>query len=151
MPRAAPHRRRHHRPSHAAQGDTLPQLANRWGQDTLQHYLQLYQSPEAPAAGAPASACLPAGWHAHTLHAAAWPAAGALAGAASRVPKTTAAAAAAPCTPPAGAILTSAYQLFRERVPDPEWAPVVPHFRRALRGWGTGTPARPPACWLAGH
>lgn len=41
-------------------------------------------------------------------------------------------------------MLTSAYQLFRERVPDPEWAPVVPHFRRVcawqcksqLAGWG---------------
>lgn len=59
-------------------GDTPPELVNRWGCDTLDHYLALYQSPEAPAAGA---------------------------------------------------VLTSAYQLFRQPVPDPEWAQVVPHFR----------------------
>lgn len=29
----------------------------------------------------------------------------------------------------AGTILTSAYQLFKEPVPDPQWAAVVPHFR----------------------
>lgn len=33
------------------QGDTPPELVNRWGCDTLDHYLGLYQSPEAPAAG----------------------------------------------------------------------------------------------------
>jgi hypothetical protein len=38
----------------AAQGDTPPELVNRWGQDTFDHYLALYQSPEAPEAGAPA-------------------------------------------------------------------------------------------------
>ncbi|PSC73607.1 D-aspartate oxidase [Micractinium conductrix] len=59
-------------------GDTPPALANRWGADTFDHYMSLYQSAEAPAAGT---------------------------------------------------ILTSAYQLFKERVPDPEWAAVVPHFR----------------------
>jgi hypothetical protein len=32
-------------------GDTPPQLVNRWGQETFDHYMQLYQSPEAPAAG----------------------------------------------------------------------------------------------------
>ena len=32
-------------------------------------------------------------------------------------------------------MLTSAYQLFRAPVPDPEWAQVVPHFRW---GWGGG-------------
>ena len=31
--------------------------------------------------------------------------------------------------PPAGTILTSAYQLFKQPLPDPEWATVVPHFR----------------------
>ena len=35
----------------APQGDTPPALVNRWGQDTLEHYLRLYQSPDAPAAG----------------------------------------------------------------------------------------------------
>lgn len=33
------------------QGDTPPELVNRWGCNTLDHYLALYQSPEAPAAG----------------------------------------------------------------------------------------------------
>ncbi|KAI3427267.1 hypothetical protein D9Q98_007199 [Chlorella vulgaris] len=59
-------------------GDTPPDLVNRWGQDTFDHYMQLYQSVEAPEAGT---------------------------------------------------ILTSAYQLFKEPVPDPQWAAVVPHFR----------------------
>lgn len=34
-----------------SQGSTPPELVNRWGSDTLEHYLGLYQSPEAPAAG----------------------------------------------------------------------------------------------------
>lgn len=38
-------------PMPAPQGDTPPALVNRWGQDTLEHYLRLYQSPDAPAAG----------------------------------------------------------------------------------------------------
>lgn len=38
-------------PCTLAQGDTPPELVNRWGCDTLDHYLALYQSPEAPAAG----------------------------------------------------------------------------------------------------
>lgn len=39
----------------AIQGDTPAHLVNKWGKDTLDHYLQLYQSPEAPAAGMHAS------------------------------------------------------------------------------------------------
>lgn len=35
------------------QGDTPAELVNRWGRDTLAHYLSLYQSPQAPASGAP--------------------------------------------------------------------------------------------------
>ena len=31
--------------------------------------------------------------------------------------------------PPAGTILTSAYQLLLERAPDPSWAGIVPGFR----------------------
>ena len=33
------------------QGDTPPDLVNKWGKDTFDHYMQLYQSPEAQAAG----------------------------------------------------------------------------------------------------
>lgn len=34
------------------QGDTPPDLVNRWGKDTFDHYLDLYQSSAAPEAGA---------------------------------------------------------------------------------------------------
>lgn len=59
--------------------NTDPYLVNSWGTDTFNHYMDLYNSPQAPKAGV---------------------------------------------------MLTSAYQLWREEHPDPEWASVVPHFRR---------------------
>lgn len=57
---------------------SIPSRVNAWGQKTLDHYLGLYFSPEAPQSGV---------------------------------------------------ILTSAYQLWKDPIPDPEWSSVVPHFR----------------------
>jgi hypothetical protein len=82
--------------------------------------MQLYQSVEAPEAGSwqllalPPSPPAPARFHILALE---------RCGATQPYPPT------AQPNLLAGTILTSAYQLFKEPVPDPQWAAVVPHFR----------------------
>ena len=126
------------------QGDTPPALANRWGADTFDHYMSLYQSAEAPAAGG----CRRLSSRLAVGQVLGW--GGAVHWCSSfRHPLALYCPPTRPPLPLAGTILTSAYQLFKERVPDPEWAAVVPHFRC---GWEWGSLrlrlVRQPCCRL---